>query len=173
MPSGSKYDKTTSSSIDAVFSPAGREFEVPKFQRNYSWGDDKVEQLWSDFLESFQDYLTNTDFKAAQYLLGPVVFVNLNNKFQVIDGQQRLATLTILFCLARDLIINIKKPGAGQTPDGLSELIKVTENRRMDQHQNWKLILNDSDKGMLKEIQTYEKDVSSPDYKSPDEKIKD
>jgi len=173
MPSGSKYDRTTSSSIQDVFSPTAREFKVPKFQRNYSWGDDKVEPLWADFLETFQDYVTTSDPMAAQYLLGPIVFVKINNEYQVIDGQQRLATLTILFCLARDLIIYLKKPQSGETPDGLSDLIKMTENQRMGQHSSWKLVLNDSDKKMMLEIQKYVKNVHDVTYQSPYDKIKD
>lgn len=67
----------------------GKIYHVPQFQRDYSWGQDNWEDLWNDIELASQH---NT----AHYM-GSVVLQSTNSKeFQIIDGQQRFTTLTIL-----------------------------------------------------------------------------
>ena len=74
MPIASKYDNTGATALEQILL-SKTEFVVPKFQRNYSWDDEKVDRLWSDIMENFVTYLESTDPQEAQYLMGPVVFV--------------------------------------------------------------------------------------------------
>ena len=68
----------------------GKMYKVPDFQRDYSWKQEQWEDLWEDILEVIQE-------KSVHYM-GAVVFQNTSTQkeYLVIDGQQRLATLSLL-----------------------------------------------------------------------------
>jgi hypothetical protein len=76
---------------------------VPPFQRGYSWGKKHVQAFWDD-ITRFQK---ESAAKAAdRYFLGPIVIMQPDDKKEttyILDGQQRLATATILFSVLRDL----------------------------------------------------------------------
>jgi len=85
-------------------------FDVPAFQRAYSWTTDEAGQLIEDLLLA----LSEADAQGARagYFLGPILLLDSGTPdargrsprtFQIIDGQQRLATLTVLACVLRDL----------------------------------------------------------------------
>lgn len=71
----------------------GRTFAVPRFQRNYKWDEDQWEELWQDLLASAEN--------DKEHYMGSIVLKTHDTRkhFEVIDGQQRLVTLT-LFVLA-------------------------------------------------------------------------
>lgn len=62
-------------------------FEVPQFQREYSWEDEQVSEFWSDLRKNLE---------TGEYFLGLVILTEENDIKQVVDGQQRLVTLTLL-----------------------------------------------------------------------------
>lgn len=145
-------------------------FVVPKFQRNYSWGEEKVEELWDDLIVNYEKIMDETvRNEKAQYLLGPMVLLKSDtpSEFLVIDGQQRLATLTMLFCVARDVMLEDAKNAGSDRLDvksaaeikrgaeKINDLIQITE---LGEHRGWKLVLNDTDKDLFEEIQVFEKD---------------
>lgn len=69
----------------------GLRYSVPPFQRDYSWSDLEWEELWQDIEALFIE-----DAESAHYM-GYLVLQTTNNKqFDIIDGQQRLTTLSIL-----------------------------------------------------------------------------
>lgn len=68
-----------------------KEFVIPAYQRDYSWKRENVEDMLNDISEA-------VDTQSGHYL-GTVVLANLEqnkNKFEVVDGQQRLTTLTLI-----------------------------------------------------------------------------
>ena len=68
---------------------------VPTFQRGYSWETKHVKAFWND---------TNDPNRAKKYFLGPIVVLNQSDTIiELLDGQQRLATATILFSVLRDV----------------------------------------------------------------------
>ena len=71
-------------------------YKVQPYQRNFSWTLEEVEQLWNDIDESIQD-------DRPEYFLGTiVVHENRDDKERtIIDGQQRLATLTMMLAAVR------------------------------------------------------------------------
>lgn len=73
-------------------------YQIPDYQRPYSWGDEEIEQLWDDLKSAF-------DNQDESYFLGPVILAQTPDSLEVIDGQQRLTTLTILLCALRDLYL--------------------------------------------------------------------
>lgn len=66
-------------------------YHVPPFQRDYSWTEDEWDDLWQDILG-----LSDQDSDPVHYM-GYLVLQSSDNKhFDVIDGQQRMATLSVL-----------------------------------------------------------------------------
>jgi len=65
---------------------------IPSYQRPYSWGEKECSELWEDLKFRFDDDSSD------EYFLGNIVLAksNQNDVIEVIDGQQRLITLTIL-----------------------------------------------------------------------------
>ena len=89
---------------------------VPAYQRNYSWTSHEVGTLMDDLI-GFYD-----DTRAPFYLLGDVIIVASKQKeydFEIIDGQQRITTLVILFSTLirqlRDLELDPEEVGALKT----------------------------------------------------------
>jgi hypothetical protein len=69
----------------------GLTYRIPRFQRDYSWGDGEWEDLWNDILGTVQP-----GGEPAHYM-GYLVLQSLDDKsFDVIDGQQRLTTLSLI-----------------------------------------------------------------------------
>jgi uncharacterized protein with ParB-like and HNH nuclease domain len=68
----------------------GLRYEIPKFQRDYTWEAEQWDDLWQDI----NALLSNED---NEHYLGYLVLQTINNKeFQIIDGQQRLTTMSLL-----------------------------------------------------------------------------
>jgi len=67
--------------------------QVPLHQRSFAWGAEEVGQLWDDLMRSHND-------EPGGYFIGPIVLGQPSGNEQrlsVIDGQQRLATTSLLF----------------------------------------------------------------------------
>jgi uncharacterized protein with ParB-like and HNH nuclease domain len=71
-------------------------YQIPDYQRPYDWRDEEIGKLWEDVYSAF-------DGKDETYFMGSVILAQTEDGyFEVVDGQQRLTTLTILFCVLRD-----------------------------------------------------------------------
>lgn len=81
-----------------LFSKKTTDFLIPDYQRPYEWDENKCETLWDDLLGFAFPKNNSEKFEDDNYyFLGSIVFFkNLNNKLEVIDGQQRLTTLMLL-----------------------------------------------------------------------------
>ena len=80
-------DSTTSDFASII--KGGAKFVVPKFQRDYSWDKEQWDDLWQDVehLKETNDY----------HYMGYLVLQNQDGKvYQIIDGQQRFTTITLL-----------------------------------------------------------------------------
>ena len=77
-------------------------FDIPRYQRPYVWEEETVQQLLDDIKDA------KDRGGDEPYFLGSIVLMRSNSdvKSQVVDGQQRLTTLTMLFCVLRELSTN-------------------------------------------------------------------
>ena len=77
-----------------------RHYEIPDYQRRYRWDVSKIDELWEDVVDTYKE----NDHRKIEYLLGSIVTVRGTNKTPetVIDGQQRLVSLTLMFCAIRN-----------------------------------------------------------------------
>jgi uncharacterized protein with ParB-like and HNH nuclease domain len=88
--------KSIETIIENLFHGTNTIYEVPHYQRDYSWNVENVDELWHDI---FNSYLTND-----KYFLGAILLNNENkadSSYDIVDGQQRLATFTILLSVIR------------------------------------------------------------------------
>src|SRR5437867_3688753 len=92
------------------------QFIIPVFQRDYSWSEAQCEQLWKDVLRVACD-----DPRSAHFL-GSLVYIPTGDiaagftRWMLIDGQQRIATLTLLLAALRDFINETQWTGAEDAP---------------------------------------------------------
>jgi hypothetical protein len=75
----------SSTTAGTLFS--GYRFAVPQYQREYAWDRDDVEEFWRDLRGGLED---------ESYFLGLVILTGTGTRKDVVDGQQRLLTLTLL-----------------------------------------------------------------------------
>jgi len=82
------------------------QFRIPDYQRPYSWTTEQAGELLSDLLDAMRDFQTTSSRDNAFYFLGSIVLIKADRiaNADVVDGQQRLTTLTILFSALRALL---------------------------------------------------------------------
>ncbi|MCR2807728.1 DUF262 domain-containing protein [Paenibacillus soyae] len=79
-------------------------FTIPKYQRPYSWTTEQAELLYDDLLLTLQQSTGSVD-TLNPYFLGSIVLIKGDNpEAEVVDGQQRLTTLTILLAVLREMV---------------------------------------------------------------------
>lgn len=130
------------------------QFTIPIFQRTYSWGEEQIKQLWDDIVRTGKNDGINSHF------IGSIVYI-LHEKadavFQpsmVIDGQQRLTTLSILLeALARH--VGDDEPCEGFSAEKIREYYLI--NRLEKDDKRYKLLLTQTDKDTLINLVTQRK----------------
>ena len=82
------------------------QFEIPDYQRPYAWTTEQATELFDDLYSAMQD--ARVSGASSQYFLGSIVLIKADRdpKSFVVDGQQRLSTLTILLAVLRVLMPN-------------------------------------------------------------------
>lgn len=126
------------------------QFAIPIYQRTYSWVEAQCRQLWDDILRAGESD------EIAAHFVGSIVYIE-SHQYQVtgtppllvIDGQQRLTTVTLIIeALARQV-------GEGEPVDGFSAK-KVRHyyllNELEEEERRYKLLLTQTDKQTLKAI---------------------
>ena len=73
-------------------------FYIPDYQRGYRWGKTEVETLLNDIYE-YGGKVKKSD--TDNYCLQPIVVRNLGDKYELIDGQQRLTTLYLIYAFIK------------------------------------------------------------------------
>jgi len=73
---------------------------IPRYQRNYAWGRTEISQLIKDI----NDYFVEANNRKSYYLGSLVCFKREDGSFELIDGQQRHTTLTLINLVLKNLI---------------------------------------------------------------------
>ena len=87
---------------------------VPEWQRDFSWETSQVDTFWRD-LNRFADQYPGEAINEREYFIGSVVLVDTGLSHLLLDGQQRLATATILLSVVRDHIKPFREDAAART----------------------------------------------------------
>ncbi|WAA13360.1 DUF262 domain-containing protein [Fervidibacillus halotolerans] len=106
-------------------------FHIPDFQRDFVWTSEQALELFRDFEEDTNGFQIETS-NLPGYLLGNIVLIDAGNKWLVVDGQQRLTTLTLTFKALYEVVK--KKAYDLESPD----------------HTRWLKRLGDLEKGFYK-----------------------
>ena len=113
-----------------------RYIEVPPYQRAYSWTDEQVEDLFKDFSDAIRE-------RNAEYFLGTVVLTtSKDGPHSVVDGQQRLATTSIMICAIRNYFYSIGDAERGDTLHG--EFLAKKDRRDLTEVPHLKLMPGDN-----------------------------
>lgn len=113
-----------------------RYIEVPPYQRAYSWTDEQVEDLLKDLSDAIRE-------RTAEYFLGTVVLTtNKDGPHAVIDGQQRLATVSIVICAIRNYFYSVGDNERGDTLH--SEFLARKDRRDLTEIPHLKLMPGDN-----------------------------
>ena len=92
MNNAKEYVKTLT--ISDLFNDENKcNYIIPIYQRNYAWGDDEISSLLQDIKNACEQ---NKEQDKNYYIGSLVVYLRDNGNFEVIDGQQRLTTLTLI-----------------------------------------------------------------------------
>ncbi|WQV40618.1 DUF262 and DUF1524 domain-containing protein [Helicobacter pylori] len=88
--------------LDFIGKSQEKQFVIPIYQRVYSWEKEQCKQLWDDIIK------TGGNDQIEGHFIGSIVFVHdgiyttSHNELLIIDGQQRLTTITLLFIALKD-----------------------------------------------------------------------
>ncbi len=127
---------------------SNEQYVIPFFQRSYAWKKKQRELLWSDIQR-----LTVDADPTSKHFLGPVVCSSVGHvpggtkPYLLIDGQQRLTTLTIFLAALRD---SSRELGEQDLVEQIHEDFLV--NKRQDGPEYYKLLPRYHDVGVLKAI---------------------
>ncbi|WP_187834430.1 DUF262 and DUF1524 domain-containing protein [Helicobacter pylori] len=116
------------------------QFVIPIYQRLYSWEKEQCKQLWDDIIK------TGGNDQIEGHFIGSIVFVHdgiytpNHNELLIIDGQQRLTTITLLFIALRNHSSDEVKR---------KEIESYLINSNKDGDKKFRLILSESDKDTL------------------------
>ena len=133
-----------------AFLHKANQFVIPIYQRSYSWDEKQCQQLWEDILR------VGANDSVAVHFIGSIVYVeggqssvSLQAPLLVIDGQQRLTTLSILLeALAR--VLKDSEPIDGFSAKKIRHHFLTNQLEGDDKY--FKLLLSDTDKETLKAI---------------------
>lgn len=118
-----KIDKTDT--LETILTRG--KFEVDYYQREYRWGRKQIEQMLMDFYDTFRQYYDPANHgapsevqKYGYYYMGSIICTSENTR-QIIDGQQRLTSLSLLLIYLRNLQNQIQ--GIPYLPVKIDDLI--------------------------------------------------
>lgn len=119
MSNAKEYVKTLT--ISDLFNDENKcKYIIPIYQRNYAWGDDEISSLLQDIKNACEQ---NKEQDKNYYIGSLVVYRRDSGDFEVIDGQQRLTTLTlIMHHLGKLGFINVSFEHRDESEQALSNL---------------------------------------------------
>lgn len=165
-----------SKTLETILTGLETKYNVPDYQRDYSWTPNEVEILWQDIISSYN--------QKSEYFMGTLVLKLDDIRkdiFDIVDGQQRLATFSILFSVIASIASEyannpdiFKKSRRDKENNNLARRIaSISESRLREANEpdNYYLKLNRKDNDVFQRIVRRENDskvlLTEEDYFSP------
>ncbi len=128
-----------------------RQFIIPVFQRDFSWTREQCQQLWQDVRHA------STGAGGSGHFIGSIVYIgaNVSSAFQswlLIDGQQRLTTLTVAMVALRDHIHATGWCGGDDGPTTSKIDAYYLKNEHESGEQQYRLLLRRKDNATLQAL---------------------
>jgi uncharacterized protein with ParB-like and HNH nuclease domain len=116
---------------------------VPHYQRGYSWQQEHIDDFWGDLMEVKAD-------PSEEYFFGSIVAIKDKTasgllKYQLVDGQQRMATCAVLLTVIRDIYLKI---GSALVKESEKEIFNLKRTKSDEYY--YKIKLDDDDNDYLK-----------------------
>ncbi|GAA6878442.1 DUF262 and DUF1524 domain-containing protein [Helicobacter pylori] len=133
--------------LDFIGKSQERQFVIPIYQRVYSWKKEQCKQLWDDIIK------TGGNDQIEGHFIGSIVFVHddiyttSHNELLIIDGQQRLTTITLLFIALRDHLSDEDEFLEKFSRQKIQNRYLINSDEKGD--KKFRLILSESDKDTL------------------------
>ncbi|MGL2417522.1 GmrSD restriction endonuclease domain-containing protein [Helicobacter pylori] len=133
--------------LDFIGKSQEKQFVIPIYQRVYSWEKEQCKQLWDDIIK------TGGNDQIEGHFIGSIVFVHDGiyttnyNELLIIDGQQRLTTITLLFIALRNHLSDEDEFLEKFSREKIENRYLINSDK--DSDKKFKLILSESDKDTL------------------------
>ena len=159
--------KASEAKLSNLIGHAEKQFIIPIYQRSYKWTKQNVDKLWDDINDVDFDVPTNMHF------LDSIVYSKLSNidlasavghrieKYQVIDGQQRLTTVSLLLIAMRDRLKTLTEVQESGRLNNLFIINMYAENF----DDKLRLKLSDTDHHVYKKL-VFEDNLTQDDKKT-------
>ncbi|WRF61670.1 DUF262 domain-containing protein [Helicobacter pylori] len=144
--------------LDFIGKSQEKQFVIPIYQRVYSWEKEHCKQLWDDIIK------TGGNDQIEGHFIGSIVFVHDGiyttnyNELLIIDGQQRLTTITLLFIALRDHLNDEDEFLEKFSRQKIQNRYLINSDEKGD--KKFRLILSESDKDTL--LSLIDKDRRKP-----------
>ncbi len=144
--------------LDFIGKSQEKQFVIPIYQRVYSWGKEHCEQLWDDIIK------TGGNDQIEGHFIGSIVFVHDGiyttnyNELLIIDGQQRLTTITLLLIALRDHLNDEDEFLEKFSRQKIQNRYLINSDEKGD--KKFRLILSESDRDTL--LSLIDKDRRKP-----------
>ncbi|MGL2638246.1 GmrSD restriction endonuclease domain-containing protein [Helicobacter pylori] len=144
--------------LDFIGKSQEKQFVIPIYQRVYSWGKEHCEQLWDDIIK------TGGNDQIEGHFIGSIVFVHdgiytpNHNELLIIDGQQRLTTITLLLIALRDHLNDEDELLEKFSRKKIENRYLINSDEKGD--KKFRLILSESDRDTL--LSLIDKDRRKP-----------
>ncbi|GAA8564953.1 hypothetical protein HpBT288_06560 [Helicobacter pylori] len=133
--------------LDFIGKSQEKQFVIPIYQRVYSWEKEQYKQLWDDIIK------TGGNDQIEGHFIGPIVFVHdgiyttSHNELLIIDGQQRLTTITLLLTALRNHLSDEDEFLGKFSRQKIQNRYLINSDK--DGDKKFRLILSESDKDTL------------------------
>ncbi len=103
------HSDTINASAKTVSLLLKKKYKIDVFQREYDWGREQIEQLISDLESKFMSRYREGDDRASvehypKYYMGSILISSKDGHYSIIDGQQRLTSITLLLIYINNLL---------------------------------------------------------------------
>ncbi|GGK85664.1 DUF262 and DUF1524 domain-containing protein [Deinococcus radiotolerans] len=137
-----------------------KQFEVPLYQRPYSWGTPEREQFWRDIVRAGRDPKPTLHFTGSVvYMERPGSMAGNLKRARLIDGQQRLTTLTLLMLALAERLAEVGELELPLEGTADSQRVEASDlrndylvNKRLSGDSRYKLLPTHVDRDTLKHL---------------------
>ncbi|WP_120911926.1 DUF262 and DUF1524 domain-containing protein [Helicobacter pylori] len=126
--------------LDFIGKSQEKQFVIPIYQRVYSWEKEQCKQLWDDIIKTGGNDQMNGRFIGSIVFVQDGIYTISHNELLIIDGQQRLTTITLL-------LIALRNHSSDEVKRKETESYLINNNK--DGDKKFRLILSESDKDTL------------------------
>jgi uncharacterized protein with ParB-like and HNH nuclease domain len=119
-----------------------KRFRVPAYQRSYSWEHEHIQSLLNDVSDAIKN-------KEKEYFLGSIVVTGpADQRYEVVDGQQRLTTVSLLIAAIKDIF---EASGDSEVVSSVKTEFLASTDRKTKEKEP-KLVLNEVDNELYQEL---------------------